>query len=158
MLTTLFQFGGADGLHYPVGGMVPGNNNTLFGTTFEGGAHNFGAVFQLSTNGVLTTLHSFTNGNDGAYCYAGVMCDASGNLYGAASEGGNKGGFGTLYSLNFSMVISIVSPTANEFWSNEVFTVTGIASDNVPGRAITNVLLFTERRRMDKSGHHKRLE
>jgi uncharacterized repeat protein (TIGR03803 family) len=140
VLTTLFEFGGADGLQYPVGGMVPGNNNILFGTTFEGGAHNFGAVFQLSTNGVLTTLHSFTNGNDGAHCYAGVICDASGNLYGAASGGGNKGGFGTVYSLNFSMVISIVSPTANEFWSNEVSTVTGTASDNAPGRAITNVL------------------
>jgi uncharacterized repeat protein (TIGR03803 family) len=140
ILTMLFQFGGADGLDYPVGGVVPGNNNIILGTTFQGGAHNFGAVFQLSTNGVLTTLHSFTNGNDGALCYAGVIRDTSGNIYGAASEGGNQGGFGTVYSLNFSMVLSIVSPTANEFGSNDVFTVNGTASDNAPGRAITNVL------------------
>jgi uncharacterized repeat protein (TIGR03803 family) len=139
-LTTLFQFGGTDGLYYPVGGVVPGNNNTLFGTTFEGGTQNFGTVFQLATNGVLTTLHSFTNGSDGANCYAGVIRDASGNLYGAASAGGKQGGFGTIYSLNFSMILSITSPTANEFWSNSVFTITGMASDNAPGRAVTNVL------------------
>ena len=139
VLTMLFQFGGTDGLDYPVGEVVPGNNNTLFGTTFEGGTQNFGAVFQLSTNGVLTTLHSFTNGSDGALCYAGVIRDTSGNLYGAASEGGNQGGFGTVYSLNFSMLLSIVSPMANQFGSNGVFTVNGMASDNAPGRAITNV-------------------
>jgi uncharacterized repeat protein (TIGR03803 family) len=139
VLTTLFEFGGADGLRYPVGGVVPGNNNTLFGTTYEGGKQNYGTVFQLNTNGQLTTLHSFTNGSDGANCYAGVIRSPGGDLYGAAYQGGNQGGYGTVYSLNFSMLLAIISPTANEFWSNGVFTVTGMASDNAPGRAITNV-------------------
>jgi uncharacterized repeat protein (TIGR03803 family) len=139
VLTTLFQFGGADGLHSPLGGVVPGNNNTLFGTTYGGGTQNYGAVFQLTTNGLLTTLLSFA-GTNGADCYAGVIRSAGGNFYGAAYRGGGQGGYGTVYSLNFSMLVSFISPTANGFWSNDVLTVTGTASDNAPGRAIANVL------------------
>jgi len=139
VLTTLFQFGGADGLYYSEGGLVAGNNNTLFGTTYRGGAKNDGAVFQLTTNGLLTTLYSFTNGSDGADPFAGVMRDASGNLYGTALYAGTNGGYGTVYSLSFSTLLSIISPAANELWSNGVFTVTGTASDNATDSIITNV-------------------
>ena len=139
VLTTLFQFGGTDGLLYPEGGVVPGNNNTLFGTTYAGGAQNYGTVFQLTTNGLLTTLYSFASGNDGAQPYAGVIRDASGNLYGTTLYGGNQGGYGTVYRLSFTALVSILSPTANEFWTNSVFPVTGTASDNAAGGVITNV-------------------
>lgn len=138
VLTTLYQFGGTEALYYPEGGVVPGNDNTLFGTTYYDSS--YGSVFQLTTNGLLTTFHSFTNGPDGAEPYAGVTRDADGNLYGTALYGGDKGGYGTVYRLNFSALLSIISPKANEFSSNGVYTVTGTASDNAPGRAITNVL------------------
>ena len=146
-LTTLFQFGGADGLSYPVGGVIPGNNNTLFGTTYSGGA-GYGTVFQLTTNGVLTQLYAFKYDGDGAAPYAGVIRDASGNLYGTATYSDSNGGYGSVYSLSFSALLSILSPTANELWvwtngvftaTDGVFTVTGTASDNAPGGAITNV-------------------
>jgi uncharacterized repeat protein (TIGR03803 family) len=138
VLTTLFEFGGPEALYYPEGGVVPGNDNTLFGTTYYDNA--YGSVFQLTTNGLLTKLHSFTNGIDGANPYAGVIRDADGSLFGAALYGGTNGGFGTVFRLNFTTLLTILSPTANEFWSNNVFTVTGTASDNAPGGAITNVL------------------
>jgi uncharacterized repeat protein (TIGR03803 family) len=137
VLTTLFQFGGADGLNYIYGGVVPGNDNTLFGTAYQGGA-GYGAVFQLTTNGVLTPLYSFNYDGDGADTIAGVIRDASGNLYGTATYSASTS-YGTVYSLSFSTLLSILSPTANELWSNGVFTVTGTASDNAPGGAITNV-------------------
>jgi len=140
VLTTLFQFGGADGLYYTYGGVVPGNNNTLFSTSYFYGTEYYGAVFQLTTNGLLTPLYSFTNGTDGANVIAGVIRDAGGNLYGAAYYGGTNGDNGTVYSLSFSTLVSILSPAANELWSNDVFTVAGTASDNAPGGAITNVL------------------
>jgi uncharacterized repeat protein (TIGR03803 family) len=138
VLTTLFQFGGADGLYYPYSGVVPGNNNTLFGTTYDGGA-GYGVVFQLTTNGLLTTLYSFNYDGDGAHPIAGVIRDAGGNLYGAATYS-SAVSYGTVYSLSLTALLSVLSPTANELWSNDVLTVTGTASDNAPGGFITNVV------------------
>jgi uncharacterized repeat protein (TIGR03803 family) len=66
----------------------------LYGTTAEVGAHNCGSVFRLAPsngNWVFTSLHDFTCGADGAYPGGGVVLDAAGNIYGAASEGGTLG-------------------------------------------------------------------
>jgi hypothetical protein len=46
---------------------------------------------------VLTSLYSFTNGTDGAYPY-GLAIDASGNLFGAATRGGQYG-WGMLFEI-----------------------------------------------------------
>jgi uncharacterized repeat protein (TIGR03803 family) len=137
VLTTVFNFGGADQLYYLYGGVAVGNDNTLFGTTHYYSTNYYGAVFQLTTNGLLTRLHVFTNGVDGANPYAGVIRDAAGNLYGAAYYGGTNGDNGTVYRLSFTTLASILSPPANGFWSDGIFT--GTASDNAPGGAITNV-------------------
>jgi uncharacterized repeat protein (TIGR03803 family) len=52
-------------------------------------------------------LHTFTNGADGAYPYAGLVIDAKGNLYGTANQGGKSGscfpaysGCGTVFELS----------------------------------------------------------
>src|SRR3989442_13242266 len=51
----------------------------------------------------LTTLYSFT-GSDGAHPYAGLIADASGNLYGTTNSGGANG-YGTVFK---------VTPTGTE--------------------------------------------
>lgn len=63
----------------------------LYGTTLSNGAHGFGSVFKLTpANGgwILTALHDFTGGSDGAYPYAKVILDSAGNLYGTTAGGG----------------------------------------------------------------------
>jgi uncharacterized repeat protein (TIGR03803 family) len=132
VLTTLFQFGGTNG-SYPEGGVVPGLKNVLYGTAYSGGVKGYGTVFQLTTNGQLTTLYAFTNGSDGANPYAGVIHDASANLYGACLYGGKNGGYGTIYRWNDPTrpTNSITLPTTGQRWSNSVFTASGKASDNV---------------------------
>jgi len=73
----------------------------LYGTTYVGGAYDDGTVFELSRNtaGGWTekVLHSF-NGSDGDYCYAGVVFDTAGNLYGTMVEGGTYN-HGTVFEL-----------------------------------------------------------
>ena len=57
----------------------------LYGTTFEGVSNSNargGAVFKITTAGMLTTLHSFhINNTDGFYLLAGLLL-SNGNFYG----------------------------------------------------------------------------
>jgi len=95
----LYRFSGADG-DYPYNGIIADKAGNLYSTTSGGGLHNAGAVFQLTcTVGCTETLpYNFSNGSDGSTPYAGLISDLSGNLYGAASDGGTGGG-GTVFEL-----------------------------------------------------------
>jgi uncharacterized repeat protein (TIGR03803 family) len=42
LLTTVYSFS------YPEAGLIQANDGNLYGTTYEGGAHNFGTVFKLA--------------------------------------------------------------------------------------------------------------
>jgi uncharacterized repeat protein (TIGR03803 family) len=78
---------------------VIGKKNILYGATPACGAHNYGTVFEVTKNGMETTLHTFNlDGADGILPHAGVLLDKTGNLYGTTYEGGNNGA-GTVYKL-----------------------------------------------------------
>lgn len=68
-------------------------SGNLYGTLYTGGTDGYGSVFELRHNsdGSWTSidLYNFTGGSDGAYPISNVSIDASGNLYGTASEGGS---------------------------------------------------------------------
>jgi uncharacterized repeat protein (TIGR03803 family) len=78
--------------------LIQGVDGNFYGTTLEGGANSFGAVFRTTVSGALTGIYEFTDGNDGAYPYAGVIQGTDGKFYGTAFEGGAFG-HGTVYSL-----------------------------------------------------------
>jgi uncharacterized repeat protein (TIGR03803 family) len=86
----------ADGEEPLVGPLVRDSEGNLYGTTIFGGAYRncngdaCGVVFKLDPSGKETVLHSFTGGADGAFPYAGLTRDGSGNLYGTAWQGGAK--------------------------------------------------------------------
>jgi uncharacterized repeat protein (TIGR03803 family) len=70
---------------------------------------------------VLTTLHSFTSGVDGSYPFLGSLTvDASGNLYGVASNGGPSG-----YGIAFEL-----SPVGGGSYTEQILhTFSGLAGD-----------------------------
>jgi len=90
VLTTLYSFcaqtGCTDGKQ-PIGGLVQATNGNFYGTTSQGGANNYGTVFEITAEGTLTTLHSF-NGADGANPGAALIQASNGNFYGTTSNGG----------------------------------------------------------------------
>ena len=101
MLTTLYNFCSqlncTDG-EYPLT-LVEGADGNFYGTTFAGGTSNncnrqgsfgCGTIFKITPQGVLTTLHSFTNA-DGCYPEAGLVQGTDGNFYGTTSGGGANG-------------------------------------------------------------------
>ncbi len=100
--TVLYHFGsGADGT-LPVAGVIADAAGNLYGTTEYGGTFNFGTVFKVDKTGNETVLHSFTGGVDGASPVAGLLRDATGNLYGTTYFGGNcsvGGGCGVVFRI-----------------------------------------------------------
>jgi len=82
-LTTLYRFDGSDG-KWPIAGLVQATDGNFYGTTYTGGAYNFGTVFELQVpvtytltvskagtgSGTVTSSDGFINcGNVCSYTY-----------------------------------------------------------------------------------------
>jgi len=75
---------------YPWAGLIVDANGTFYGTTFYGGREKAtGTVFSADASGHFSVLHAFNGSSDGFSPYAGLLRDASGNLYGTTSGGGS---------------------------------------------------------------------
>jgi uncharacterized repeat protein (TIGR03803 family) len=96
--TVLYSFAGSPDGASPTGSLVADGAGNLYGTTLSGGTSNYGTLFRLDSNGTLSILYNFTGGTDGSGPYAGLVQDASGNLYGTTSAGGTWS-FGTVFKL-----------------------------------------------------------
>jgi uncharacterized repeat protein (TIGR03803 family) len=99
--TILVSFNGADG-QIPEAGLIADANGNLYGTTLEGGANGGGTVFEIekTASGYTSTpnvLVSF-NGANGWWPEAGLIVDASGNLFGTTGYGGANSA-GTVFEL-----------------------------------------------------------
>src|SRR5437016_7282801 len=74
----------------PHGSLVQAPDGLFYGTSTAGGDHDAGTVFKVSTNGVLTTLVSFT-GVNGASPLAGLALALDGSFYGTTYYSGGSG-------------------------------------------------------------------
>ncbi len=98
--TVLYSFAGGttDGC-YPFGSVALDKTNNVYGTAESCGASSAGIVWKVNKKGTETVLYNFTGGADGAYPLAGVILDATGNLYGDTEVGGASG-LGAVYKLS----------------------------------------------------------
>jgi uncharacterized repeat protein (TIGR03803 family) len=83
--------GGSGG---PIGILTMDAAGNLYGTTYSDGAYGYGSVFKLAPQHdgtwLFTTLYDFTGFDDGRWPIGNVVVDASGNLWGTASRGGDR--------------------------------------------------------------------
>src|SRR6185436_11465004 len=90
---------GANGA-YPSCALVQGADGSIYGTTENGGTNGgAGTVFKITPSGAFTSLYSFTGGDDGAVPIPGLVQGSDGNFYGTTIQGGNRGGFGTVFQI-----------------------------------------------------------
>jgi uncharacterized repeat protein (TIGR03803 family) len=114
--TNLYSFPGGAGGEFPksglelygVGSFIANGPTagTLYGTTYSGGASNYGMVFSINTDGSdFTDLHDFGGTSDGAYPVGGLLItnnNSGGNsgtyLFGTTSSGGTNDA-GTIFGM-----------------------------------------------------------
>ena len=88
--------------------LVQGTNGSLYGTTYGGGASNFGTVFSVTTSGTQTIVYSFKGGTtDGANPTGGLTLGTDGNFYGTTQQGGS-GSQGVVFKLTPTGTITIL--------------------------------------------------
>jgi uncharacterized repeat protein (TIGR03803 family) len=105
--SVLYSFTGAADGGFPFGYVIADATGTLYGTTSAGGFTGNGTVFKLTppsggeTNWTETVLYSFLDWGfgDGASPSAGLIFDASGNLYGSTVAGSLRD-YGTIFELS----------------------------------------------------------
>jgi uncharacterized repeat protein (TIGR03803 family) len=104
-LRTLYAFGPEPDAGFPYGGLAFDQAGNLYGTTYYQGAHDAGAVYELTPRAVgrwkERVLYSFHGGADGSSSISNLVFDAAGNLYGTTSEGGSPAcsGCGVIFRL-----------------------------------------------------------
>jgi uncharacterized repeat protein (TIGR03803 family) len=112
----LHRFDEGDGF-IPLAGLIFDATGNLYGTTDTGGGgSNIGTVFELTptTGGRWEekVLHGFDLVTDGYHPVAGLVFDASGNLYGTTYEGPDRSsGLGTVFEL---------TPKAGGSWTEKI--------------------------------------
>ncbi len=101
---TMADFDGTNGANPGYMNLVQGLDGNFYGTTYGGGAHGDGTVFQLTPAGTLTTIYSFCSDKvkstceDGSNPNGGLVLTTDGIFYGTTYSGG-KNGDGTFFSI-----------------------------------------------------------
>jgi uncharacterized repeat protein (TIGR03803 family) len=140
-LTTLHNFGGADGGN-PVGGLAQATNGAFYGTTANLGPNGRGTIFKITPAGTLITLYNF-NGTDGGNPVGGLAQATNGTLYGTTNQGGADnncaGGCGTVFSLSVGLGPFVETlPTSGKVGAKVIIlgnNLTGTTSVTFNGRA-----------------------
>jgi uncharacterized repeat protein (TIGR03803 family) len=107
----------------PMAGLLAGPNGVFYGTTLFGGANGQGTVFRLSPSGsgsyAENIVHEFGSSGDGRQPYAGLVADATGELYGTTLTGGANSGNGTAFKVmpdgsDYSLAYTFASAKSGE--------------------------------------------
>ena len=142
--TTLVSFTGADG-KYLYGGLIIDAAGNLFGTTWGGGAHGDGTVFEIARTkhgyaATPTTLISFKGGN-GDSLRGTLYADAAGVLFGTTTGGGPNFA-GTVFEITNSGFVPPAVPPCPAVvgaFAQAMATIGGAAVATPVGGAVRNV-------------------
>jgi uncharacterized repeat protein (TIGR03803 family) len=125
-VTELYSFTILDDGGFPKSGVTFDAAGNLYGTTYGGGSANYGTVWELSPSSggtwALTTLHTFLGSPDAGHSISGLVIDKSGNLYGAAPQGGVEGA-GSVFEL---------TPSSSGWTEQVIYSFTAAADGASP--------------------------
>jgi uncharacterized repeat protein (TIGR03803 family) len=104
-LKVVHGFNGTDG-GQPYSGLTMSTDGVFYGATELGGAYGIGTIFKMTSDGHVTTLHSFTSTADGGNTWAPPIESLAGEFYGVARSFNPN--YGTVYKVTKSGVFTIL--------------------------------------------------
>jgi uncharacterized repeat protein (TIGR03803 family) len=134
-LTTLHNFGDTygDGAN-PEAALIQATDGNLYGTTDIGSATARGTVFNITTSGTLTTLHSFAGDTtDGQNPGAGLIQATNGNFYGTTSYGGTNDSCANECGTVFSLFVGLAPFVETQTTSGKVGATIDILGTDLTG-------------------------
>jgi uncharacterized repeat protein (TIGR03803 family) len=100
--SVLYSFtNGVDGAD-PWTPLVLGSDGTFYGTSWDGGEYDSGAIFSLSPAGRFKHLYTFTGQDDGGNSQGRLVEGPNHLFYGTTSWGGSGGTNGTIFTVDAS--------------------------------------------------------
>jgi uncharacterized repeat protein (TIGR03803 family) len=106
--TPLHAFtGGAGTGAHPRAPLMQATDGNFYGTTELGGVFDRGTLFQMTPEGIVTLIYTFTGGLDGAYPWAPVIQAADGSFYGTAYSG-DFSTFGRIFRMSPTGSVTVV--------------------------------------------------
>jgi uncharacterized repeat protein (TIGR03803 family) len=123
----LHSFTGVDGVLPAYGSLLRDAEGNLYGLTTGGDdTKSAGSLYKLTSQGKLTVLHAFCDGNnDGCFPMGTPAVDKEGNIYGITSEGGDLDD-GTLWRVSKQGVETILY----NFGGDAVYPEAGVVLDS----------------------------
>jgi uncharacterized repeat protein (TIGR03803 family) len=98
-LSTIYTSSAANGW-FIQSALLQGTDGYLYATATLGGASECGALFKLTTTGILLSHYSFHCGTMGLSPIGTLTQDADGNLYGATVSGGTHANAGIIFKID----------------------------------------------------------
>jgi uncharacterized repeat protein (TIGR03803 family) len=123
VLTSLVSFHNTNGA-YPRAGLTKGSDGNFYGTTAGGGAANEGTLFQVTSEGVLTSLHSMHNSIEGGNLLGGLIQGTDGRFYGTSAAGGPIGA-GSIFRMSVPLAVAQTLTTTGDAITLNWRAVTG---------------------------------
>lgn len=111
-LTAVHSFGDSSSPShgaYATAGLIQDGGGNFYGSTMAGGSNNFGMVYKLTPDGLLTTLYSFAYDADGGYPMGRMIQGMDGAFYGTTSNGEGGGHGGTVFRITPAGVLAILN-------------------------------------------------
>ena len=104
---SVYSFTGGTTGSSPTGKLLQASDGNLYGVTNAGGANGCGTIYQITTSGSYTSVHSFSCSSEGGSPHDGMIEATDGNLYGTTSEAG-PAGYGTAYRFSLDGTFTVV--------------------------------------------------
>jgi uncharacterized repeat protein (TIGR03803 family) len=118
----------------PTAGLTLFSNGVFWGTAAYGGTNGNGTIFQITTNGAYTVLHTFDINTDGSGVFSSLTRGKDGNFYGTADYGSFWSGmayqFNTNYVMNVLHYFDRLDIVQNDYGYDGSYPVGGVTFGN----------------------------